>query len=79
MQRDNYRGGQQMEEKIKNIISEYERCEKLKNTEISINAALKIFAPFGLTKNYTERQPQNPGLPRSESRVLTISMRMQRN
>ena len=43
-----------MEEKIKNIISEYERCEKLKNTEISINAALKIFAPFGLTKNYTE-------------------------
>ena len=43
-----------MEEKIKNIISEYERCEKLKNTEISINAALKIFAPFGLTENYTE-------------------------
>lgn len=43
-----------MEEKIKNIISEYERCEKLKNTEISINAALKIFAPFGLTENYTK-------------------------
>ena len=43
-----------MEEKIKNIISEYERCEKLKNTEIPFDAALKIFAPFGLTENYTE-------------------------
>lgn len=43
-----------MEEKIKKIISEYERCEKLKNTEIPFDAALKIFAPFGLTKNYTE-------------------------
>lgn len=43
-----------MEEKIKNIISEYERCEKLKNTEIPFDAALKIFAPFGLTENYTK-------------------------
>lgn len=43
-----------MEEKIKKIISEYERCEKLKNTEIPFDAALKIFAPFGLTENYTE-------------------------
>ena len=43
-----------MEEKIKNIISEYERCEKLKNTEIPFDAALKMFAPFGLTENYTE-------------------------
>ena len=43
-----------MDEKIKKIILEYERCEKLKNTETPIDAALKTFAPFGLTENYTE-------------------------
>lgn len=43
-----------MEEKIEKIILEYERCNNLKNTEAPIDAALKIFAPFGLTANYTE-------------------------
>ena len=43
-----------MEEKIEKIILEYERCNNLKNTEAPIDAALKIFAPFGLTVNYTE-------------------------
>ena len=43
-----------MEEKIKKIILEYERCDKLKNAETPIDAAMKILAPFGLTEDYTE-------------------------
>ena len=43
-----------MEEKIKKIFLEYERCDKLKNAETPIDAAIKILAPFGLTEDYTE-------------------------
>lgn len=43
-----------MDEKIKSIIMEYDRCNKLKNTETPIDAALKTLAPFGLTEDYTE-------------------------